>query len=44
MAANPKARDFARKTHAALVAEYTRAAAQCLPHRAWLNSLQEAPQ
>ncbi|MEO8241806.1 MAG: tryptophan halogenase family protein [bacterium] len=39
MAANPKARDLARKTHAALVAEYGRAAAQCLPHRAWLQSL-----
>jgi hypothetical protein len=39
MAADPKGRDLARKTHAALVAEYTRAAAQCLPHRAWLQSL-----
>ncbi len=41
MAADPKARDFARKTHTALVAEYSRAAAQCLPHRAWLQSLQK---
>ena len=39
MAANPKARDLARKTHAALVAEYAAAARQCLPHRAWLQSL-----
>lgn len=39
MAANPAARDLARKTHAGLVADYTRAAAQCLPHRAWLMSL-----
>ena len=39
MAANPKARDLARKTHAALVAEYSAAARQCLPHRAWLQSL-----
>lgn len=39
MAADPRARDLARKTHATLVAEYTRAAAQCLPHRAWLQSL-----
>ncbi len=39
MAADPKARDLARRTHAALVAEYAKAAAQCLPHRAWLQSL-----
>ena len=39
MAANPKRRDLARKTHAGLVAEYTRAAGQCLPHRAWLEGL-----
>mgnify|MGYP002628233633 CR=1 FL=1 len=39
MAANPKARDLARKTHAALVAEYRRAAQMCLPHRSWLQSL-----
>ena len=39
MASNPQARDLARKTHAGLVAEYARAAAQCLPHRAWLQSL-----
>jgi len=39
MAANPKARDLARQTHATLVKEYSRAAAQCLPHRAWLQSL-----
>jgi tryptophan halogenase len=39
MAADPAARAQARKTRAALVAEYARAAAQCLPHRAWLRSL-----
>ncbi len=39
MAANPKARDQARATHAALVREYSGAARQCLPHRAWLQSL-----
>jgi 2-polyprenyl-6-methoxyphenol hydroxylase-like FAD-dependent oxidoreductase len=39
MAADPRARDKARNTHAGLVAEYTRAAAQCAPHRAWLQSL-----
>ena len=39
MAANPKARELARTTHAGLVREYSRAAAQCLPHRAWLQSL-----
>jgi tryptophan halogenase len=39
MAANPKARDLARNTHAALVAEYAQAAKLCLPHRAWLQSL-----
>ncbi len=37
MAANPQARDLARKVHAGLVAEYTRAAGQCLSHRAWLE-------
>ena len=41
MAADPKARDYARKTHAALVAEYASAAKHCLPHRAWLQSLQK---
>ncbi|MCX7301334.1 MAG: tryptophan 7-halogenase [Rhodobacterales bacterium] len=39
MAKDPKARDKARQTHQSLVSEYTRAAAQCLPHRAWLQSL-----
>lgn len=39
MAADPKGRDLARKTHQSLVAEYARAAAQALPHRAWLQSL-----
>ncbi len=39
MAKDPKARDKARQTHQSLVSEYTRAASQCLPHRAWLQSL-----
>jgi len=39
MAAAPAARDRARATHAALVAEYSRAAARCTPHRQWLTSL-----
>ncbi|MGV8985401.1 MAG: tryptophan 7-halogenase [Cypionkella sp.] len=39
MAKTPALRDRARAAHAALVAEYTRAAGQCLPHRAWLQSL-----
>ena len=39
MAADPRGRDLARKTHASLVAEYSKAAARCLPHRAWLQSL-----
>ncbi|MCW1919808.1 tryptophan 7-halogenase [Rhodobacter sp. KR11] len=34
-------RDRTRAAHAGLVAEYTRAAGQCLPHRAWLDSLRE---
>ena len=42
MAANPKARDLARKVHAGLVAEYSRAAGLCLPHRAWLEGLKGA--
>ena len=41
MAAAPALRDKARATHAGLVAEYSRAAAQCAPHRAFLTSLQE---
>ena len=39
MAADPKARDKARATHAALVAEYSRAAARCLQHRHYLQTL-----
>jgi 2-polyprenyl-6-methoxyphenol hydroxylase-like FAD-dependent oxidoreductase len=39
MARDPKARDRARQTHAGLVTEYTRAAAQCAPHRGFLQSL-----
>lgn len=30
-----------RKLHADLVSEYTRAAAKCLPHRAFLESLNQ---
>ena len=41
MAAAPALRDKARAAHAGLVAEYSRAAAQCAPHRAFLTSLQE---
>lgn len=41
MAATPAARDKARATHASLVTEYSRAAAQCLPHRAYLQSLSQ---
>ena len=41
MAANPIQRDKARATHASLVAEYSRAAAQCAPHRVFLQSLQQ---
>jgi tryptophan halogenase len=39
LAADPKARARLRKLHADLVSEYTRAAAKCLPHRAFLESL-----
>ena len=39
MARDPGLRDKARTVHGGLVAEYMRAAAQCLPHRAWLQSL-----
>lgn len=39
LARDPAARDLARRTHAALVAEYARAAGKCLPHRAWLAGL-----
>lgn len=41
MANDIKARDKARVTHASLVSEYTRAADQCLPHRAYLQSLSQ---
>jgi flavin-dependent dehydrogenase len=41
MAANPVARDKARATHASLVTEYSRAAEQCLPHRAYLQNLSQ---
>ena len=39
MAKAPAARDKARATHAALVAEYAKAADQCMAHRTWLQSL-----
>jgi tryptophan halogenase len=39
MAQDPAGRERARATWAGLEAEYRRAAAQCLPHRAWLQSL-----
>ncbi len=42
MAKVPALRDKARATQAALVAEYGRAAEQCLPHRAWLQGLNAA--
>lgn len=41
MAQDPRARDAARATHASLVAEYSRAASACLPHRAYLRALQK---
>ncbi len=41
MAKVPALREKARAVHGGLVAEYARAAAQCLPHRAWLQSLAE---
>ena len=39
LAQDPKRRAALRKTHDQLTREYRRAAAQCLPHRAWLASL-----
>ena len=39
--ADPALRERVRATHAGLVSEYARAASQCLPHRAWLQSLAE---
>ena len=39
MAADRAGRDRARAAHASLVAEYSRAAAQCAPHRAFLQGL-----
>jgi hypothetical protein len=41
MAAVPGGVAKARAAHAGLVAEYSRAAAQCAPHRAFLTSLQK---
>jgi tryptophan halogenase len=43
MARDPKGREAARRTHAALATEYARAARKCLPHRAWLQSLHKEP-
>ncbi len=43
LAANPKARSMAREISAVLTADYRRAAAQCLPHRAFLTQLQQEP-
>ena len=42
MAADPGLRDQTRSAHAGLVVEYSKAADQCLPHRAWLQSLAAA--
>lgn len=39
MAQDPAGRTKAREVHAGLVKEYSAAAKQCLPHRAWLQSL-----
>ena len=39
--ADARLRERTRAAHAGLVSEYTRAADQCLPHRAWLESLTE---
>ncbi|UWR13419.1 tryptophan halogenase family protein [Sulfitobacter mediterraneus] len=37
----PKHRAQLRKAHAAIASEYARAAGQCMPHRAFLNSLKQ---
>ena len=39
MEKSPALRDKTRLAHASLVRDYTRAASQCAPHRAWLGSL-----
>jgi hypothetical protein len=39
METSPALRDKTRLAHASLVRDYTRAASQCAPHRAWLGSL-----
>ncbi len=41
LARDPKRRAALRKAHGQLTKDYKRAAGQCLPHRAWLNSLQQ---
>ncbi len=43
LAPHPKDRARLRKLHADLTAEYTRAAARCIGHRAYLSSLHEEP-
>jgi tryptophan halogenase len=39
MEKSPALRDKTRLAHASLMRDYTRAASQCAPHRAWLGSL-----
>jgi tryptophan halogenase len=41
MGRDPQLRQRTREAHAGLVKEYAAAARQCLPHRAWLQSLRE---
>lgn len=41
LARDPKRRAGLRKIHDQLTKEFKRAAGQCLPHRDWLNSLQQ---
>ncbi|WP_226781513.1 tryptophan halogenase family protein [Oceaniglobus trochenteri] len=41
LANDPRRRAALRRTHGALVSEYRRAAGKCLPHRPFLQSLQE---
>jgi tryptophan halogenase len=43
LTANPKACNMARELTAVLTTDYTCAAAQCLPHRAFLTQLQLEP-
>jgi glycine/D-amino acid oxidase-like deaminating enzyme len=41
LARDPKRRAQLRKTYDQIIKEYKRAAGKCLPHRTWLNSLQQ---